>query len=249
MNAEFNREKALTTLVAVAVVVILMTVLLGFWVYANHNQSHSIKDLGSLGSYMNVVVAMSGIITVGLVFYGVRVQGLEFQEMNKKLQAQIDSSDNNEKINRTVQEISNWNVVKNDVVGRFDDYGMIRKFTNFFDWLELIKSSDLSGKYDTDLIENAIYSDDLARSYMSDLSENIDGRIYTLYDNHREYFEELDLAEQRGFHLIPSHPHNVEEYYKLLKIQESLNKGIALMEQLRNLKEDAAIAIKLAGKD
>ena len=57
---------------------------------------------------MNVVIAIASTITVGLVFYGVRMQSLEFRAINEKLESQLEQAEVEEMTNRTLRMISEW---------------------------------------------------------------------------------------------------------------------------------------------
>lgn len=72
------------------------------------NDTTSSSNLGGFGSFFNTVIALTGLVTVGLVFYGVRVQSLEFQAMNEKLQVQIESLEKEGAITRAIGIIENW---------------------------------------------------------------------------------------------------------------------------------------------
>ncbi|MEZ5537732.1 MAG: hypothetical protein R3F02_19190 [Thiolinea sp.] len=66
------------------------------------------SNLGGFGSYMNVLIAITSTITVGLVFYGVRVQSLEFKTTRTQLQKQINLQNEENKTDRAFQLHSEW---------------------------------------------------------------------------------------------------------------------------------------------
>lgn len=117
------------------------------------NKNVSIDALGGFGSYMNLLISMTSTITVILVFYGVRMQGLEFKAMNKALKQE-------ERSNRTMELISKWNSFEKTIEDESRGALFVEnEKLSFVRNLKIINDSALKDKIDTDIILTIVAND------------------------------------------------------------------------------------------
>lgn len=91
-------------------------------------KSPDFEYLNNVGGFFNVVTSLTGVATVWLLAEAILLQKKELREVsssmqgqNNKLQTQIDSSKDEEKINRAMKLYDEWLDVKNDTSSKRED--------------------------------------------------------------------------------------------------------------------------------